>query len=466
MSAHPQAGGEWDSVGARLSRLPHDKFVPALRLLTQASGQPEVRALLGQLAPQVIGYRARRLRLARVMCQPFEDLLYMRRRRHRPGGRIRWPAAKLAWRLVAAAIDEATLIRIAEDWAATTGVDRKARNAIGRKLWRIGSDVLAAIVAKTEGDKDYFQRTLGGDVEVRGELADIAGILSIAAQIERLKLELPGKPIDSLNERDMKVMMYRLATVKRDVPSAVPLLLLTISMRMRRPNDLLQALAEAGVFSREDQRRGGVVDHVEKQVIDDLDRSARDLRETNLLGGNPAATAVEAAVLLEKMESVTASLTVNRGGATDSRFDKMRAAVRNFVVEDVLAAADAEIGSVVGVPHGRVADAPPPTLDRLIAAENHARALRRSLRMAPSLKLEREIADKIDMLQARIADDTEEMLEAAVRSNSTLDIDAAEARLYTAVRMTELLIGPDQAHALYRRGRQRLGLHDRDSLPD
>lgn len=461
MTAAAGSQEDWETVGTHMQLLPHDKFVPALRLLTEGRSKPDVRALLEELNPLIVTYRARRLRLIRVLCQPFEDLLYMRRRRHRPGGRIRWPAARLAWRLVSNALDESTLIQLAESWTTTTGIDRKARNIVGRKLWRIGADVLATAVARAENDRDHFERLFRSDPEIRAEIADIAGILTIAPQIERLKVELPGKPIETLTERDMKVLLHRLGTVRRDAPSALPLLLLVLSMRMKRPNDLLAKLADAGVFARADQRRGGIVEVLERQVVEDLDQGSRDLRQTAIINGNVAGAMADAAVLVDRMDSLAIGLTVHRGGAVDAQLQKMRVAVRDFVVGDVLGTAEAEIGSVVGLPAGRpIAEVQPPTLDRMIVAENHARALRRALRIAPSLGLEGEVTGKIETLRERVIEDTVAMLARAERSDNMLEADAAEARLYTAVRMLELLIGPDEADALYRQGRLRLGLDE------
>jgi hypothetical protein len=137
------------------------------------------------------------------------------------------------------------------------------------------------------------------------------------------------------------------------------------------------------------------------------------------------------------------------GDGTEGRLQGVRSSVRTMVKASVIDTAPNTI-----LPVALTFET---STERLVEAENHARALRRCTRIAGPLGLGGTVDATLRTIGEKLEERTETMLAGLMATARTgEDVDQARAQLFGAARLLELVGGSNQADQMLIRGRAAL----------
>ncbi|MCG5243459.1 hypothetical protein MCW82_27135 [Azospirillum doebereinerae] len=431
------------ALETKLLDIPDEKFAEVVRLLERVRDHPDVRQTFATIRPRLIQTRPdRRPTLKRVLCMPFEDVLESpggRGKVEQPLGRIERRAIEPVWRLVAERADQAVFERLDHQVRETAPGNRNALLNIGRVLWPMAAGILHAAAAENG--------PLRGDAPLRRQVEEIAGLLDIGLIVEALKSDLSPKPVPALEEEHTDAIERAAQAAARQAPDTVYGLLRIAAARLANPADLLTVLPDLDLGrAKRDlpailSRLGGlVVGHLEERIA-----------RPDGAGDAPPIPPEEAVVLAEQLlASVTATgaaMERRSDPAYRGRLDAVKRAVGAMVSGSVLKTAATGILSAVPAPPL----AGPPVVDEpaQIAAEDHARALRRSAGLAEALGLQQPVDDTLKAMGNGLIEQAQALLDAYPRLMAHPDdADAAETNLYYVLRLLEMVAGPGKAESL------------------
>jgi len=430
------------ALETKLLDIPDEKFAEVVRLLERVRDHPDVRQTFATIRPRLIQTRPdRRPTLKRVLCMPFEDLLESPAGGDQPLGRIERRVIEPVWRLVAERAERPTFERLDHQARETAPGNRNALLNIGRVLWPMAAGILHAAIAENG--------PLRNDEPLRRQMAELADILDIGLIVESLKSDLSPKPVPALEEEHADAVERAAQAAARQAPDTVHGLLRIAAARLATPAGLLTALPDLdlGRAKRDlpailDKLGGLVVGHMEERIA----------RPGGEAPHGASRVPPEDAILLaeEMIASLTATgAAMERRGdpAYRARLDAVKRAVGALVSGSVLKTAEAGILSAVPAPvrgQAPVVDEP-----AQIAAEDHARALRRSAGLAETLGLQQPVDDTLRAMGNGLIVQAQALLDGYPSLMARPgDADAAETNLYYVLRLLEMVAGPGKAESL------------------
>ena len=434
----------------RLLDIPDEKFVEVVRLLERVRDHPDVRQTFAIIRPRLAVVRPeRRPSLRRLMCMPFEDVLESFGGADLPLGRIERRVIEPVWGIIEEFADRHQFDQLDRLVQELRPGDRNGLLNVGRRLWPLAAQVLRNAMAG-DASRQLLWRRLHGDEDLRRQVEDVADFLDIGLTLEALKDDLSPKPLPELEGAHVAALEQAAQAAARQAPRLVYYLLLVAASRLATPADLLAVLhdLDLGKARREQpvlfaQLSGLVVSNLEE-------RTARlDARDGV---ASPAAASAEAVVAIAErlIASVNTTTTVMdrlNEPVYRGRLEAVRIAVGEMVDNSVLKTAPGTILSAVPVPiPGR-----PPTVDEdaQIAAEDHARALRRCVGLADVLGLQPSVDDTLKAMGSGLTARAQALLDGYPRTaGDPDDAERAELNLFYALRLLELVAGPAKAEPL------------------
>ncbi|MBV8888576.1 MAG: hypothetical protein JO305_02800 [Alphaproteobacteria bacterium] len=416
-AAKPLTPGNLAGLSSKLMTVTDEMFVAVIDQLGPVTASPDVIQLLNELRPRLRRLRPLRpLSLKRLLCRPFEDLLTSDPAATEAATRIPRAEISACWGLLAAGADaelaalQARLARLSPDQPLPV-------YELACNLWEVA--------ARTLGAPPPAEPTLVQSTPPRPpHLELVVETLAAASVIEQFKRELPDRPFGPIEDATAGLII---SCARQLLGGGLPIrgFLLVVAARARSPSSLIELLARAGF---------GVPAGLDNFAVERLVEAAARF------GDGIATTAPEA--LARDADEMLVSLTEMRnvvGEAARSGLARsgpeIETTVRAALGSRVIDPAPAALGAALE------ADA---STDTLRTAESHARALRRSRRAAASVGLgeqaEQTIAAMQGRLEARIRDELQ-------RTGGGLpSLGSGEgAALFRAIRMVELLSGPETA---------------------
>ncbi len=434
----------------KLLDIPDDKFVEVVRLLERVRDHPDVRQTFAIIRPRLAQVRPdRRPTLKRVMCMPFEDLLESFSGIDMPLGRIERRVIGPVWRLIEDSTDRALFERFDRQVQGTAPGDRNALVNIGCRLWPLAARILRNALA----DEAALLLRLNGDAGLLRQVGDIAAFLELGPIVEALKGDLSPKPLAEVEGRHLAAIEQAVQAAARQATGLVYHTLLVAASRLATPADLLTVLHDLDL-GKARREQPALFAQISGLVVSNLEeRTARlDGQEQGASVGTSAIATPEAAIaiaerLIASVNTTNAVMDLLREPVYRGRLDAVKAAVGAMVSDSILKTAPDGILSAVPapVPGGR------PLVDETsqIAAEDHARALRRCAALADTLGLQQSVNDTLKAMSNGLIVRAQALLDDYPRlAGKPDDAEAAGLNLFYALRLLEMVAGPTKADQL------------------
>lgn len=430
----------------KLLDIPDEKFVEVVRLLERVRDHPDVRKTFSIIRPRLAQIRPdRRPTLKRVLCMPFEDVLESRGGADSPLGRIERRAIEPVWRLVEENADPHLFDQLDRRVQDVAPGDRNALVNIGNRLWPMATRILRGALDGEESRRTLSRR-LHGDDELLRQVGDIAAFLDLGPILESLKGDLSPKPLAALEAEHAAAVEQAVQAAARQGTGMVYYTLLVAAARLATPADLLAVLHELDL-GKARREQPELFARLSGLVVGDLEE-----RTVGLGGAAAAAVSPDSAVALAErlIAGVNTTATVMdrlREPGYRDRLDAVRASVGAMVSGAVLKTAPQGILSAVPVPARGAA--PVVDEDAQIAAEDHARALRRCAGLAGALGLGHAVDDTLKAMGNGLIQRAQILLDGYPQAARTAqDAEAAELNLFYALRLLEMVAGPAKADPL------------------
>lgn len=462
-------------IGNNLFSLPAEKVAKLALTLEGVRGVPKggefADAALAMIRPRL--RRDRPLRLLtpqRVFCRPFEDLLDVNPTGDKVRGRIARSAIKPVWELFLAEADPARLQAESRAIAAAaqpTGdmfADDQRMQALGASFWPFAAEVLGGILARAERSRDQraaLIRQLGHDVYY--ELVDMHGVLEIADRAVAISELLAPKPLDVLRDDQAKGFRSELVALAESGRGKPAYLILVALVRLKDPFALVKLTNDLGALDSGFQREN-VGTFTQVTLAQSMGQMAERIAGQDKFTSE-ALTDQNIAQLGADLSKKLARFEETIGGdaarQVRSSFSGAKDKLKQMVNEGVVAeASEVVVGGIVdGMTArrrmaGNASDADEEMAIKLqLAAENRARALRQCLIFAEDIGIRRELEAKVAAISREIEQSTRTMLNGLSFTDMRgAGRGAAELEVNSAVRMLELVAGPQVADKLRRAG--------------
>ncbi len=462
-------------IGANLFTLPAEKVAKLALTLEGVRGVPKggefAEAALAMIRPRLRRDRPMRLLTPqRLFCRPFEDLLDVNPTGDKVRGRIARSAIKPIWDLFMA---EAPAERYRKEAAAIAAQAQPTGDAftddprmmtLGATFWPFAADVLGGVLDRAERSREQraaLIRQLGHNVYY--ELIDMHGVLEIADQAMAVGDLLAPKPLDILRDDQanaFKAMLVALAESRRGKPAYLIMLALS---RLKDPFSLVRLANDLGALESGFQRES-VGTFTQVTLAQAMGLMAERIAGQDKFGDEALSDqniARLGADLSKRLARFEETIGGDAARQVRSSFSGAKDKLKQMVNEGVVAEANDVVvsGIVDGMTarrrmNGTASDADEEMAIKLqLAGENRARALRQCLVFAEDIGMRRELEQKV----AAISRDIEQSTQAMLDGLSFTDMrgagrGAAELEVNSAVRLMELVAGPQAAEKLRRLG--------------
>lgn len=458
---------ELSQIGSNLFALPTSKIEQLTKLfeMSRVGGQSDTVAntALAMLRPRLRIDRPQRIITPlRIFCRPFEDLLEDNKTGDKRRGKIARAAVPAIWAVVQSEADKNRLAQaldlvtaavrpVPEDRIEDRRIDRA-----GPPFWAFCAEILDRMVIKAAAQRDYranLIKQLGP--EGYYEMIDVAGIMRIAEIVRRLTEVLAPKPLDVVTDdhlRAIKTAFMEVAQQEDGKPAYVAMVAIA---RLKDPFALTALSGDIGAIeSGYGQENLDTFTRV--TLAEDMGHYAEAITSTNNVEMSDRDIADLGRDYAQRLTRFQETITGDAARAARRTLDTAKAKLRDLVNDGVVSDADQVVVAGImdeqtarrradGVADNDVEDAQ--ATKTQIAAEDRARALRKCLLFADDIGLRREVDAKIQTITREI----EKSTNAAVNMMSGSSLmtaegrSAAEAEVYSAVRMLELVAGPQSA---------------------
>jgi CheY-like chemotaxis protein len=441
MKGPPITNDSITGLSEKLTSVSETKFLDVIQYLselqfppTAPSVLPEIRRLMDKARPRLRELKPPRpLTLTRLFCRPFEDLLHSRGSEISEG--IPRSEIEPCWQLLTTR-DGARLKDLAAELAAISPSEPHQLAAFTERFWDHAAGILADCVAANRGSR---------------HLQLIADTLAAATTIEAFKLAVPAKPIGRLGDSESaQVVEGRRCLVERGL--SVEGFLLVVAARLETPAELLDFLTRAEIAVAAPTWRK--LSAFSMAMVEDQARKFELNGET----ARPEDLTRAADRLMAALAATQKVLDPTGRAALERSTQGVPKMVREMLDRKVIDAASAAIEAALPNMAGE------PDIEALVAAESHARALRRSRRVARLLGLDARAAAMTDSVHRRCEAHIARVMEKM--SAGSGGQDAAMAGIYRSIRIVELAVGPQEAAQLMTTVRGRRSASVSSGAPD
>lgn len=453
-------GSEWDQLAKRSTQLPDDKVLRIIEMLDQLPAEQRPSVVLEAIRPKLGRLRPpRRLTAQRLLFNPVEDLFDPPETYRRQIGRVaRWNIHPV-WDLVTTKFPAKTLQQIDRELLELDPAQSEAINEIGKRLWNKAATILTEALAVAEKDRNRGVEMFGRDEDTWRQVRDIAGLLAIGYELEQAKVHLPPKPIEWFTEAQNEYLRDAIRDLSGRSLEKVRCFILALAARMLKPGMLLEMLG-AVALSGTTAAKGEMIHEVEQKVVANLERQVKVLNSEIGGAAGPVVASRMAATLFESFESLSASIKNQNDPEIAAGLRRTRTEIAGFVRKSVIKEADKTLFGMVDTAYREAVagKSSEETTEQVEQAESYALSLRQCARMAPTVGVERDMTAKMKTIRGGLEDRTR-------RLAGDRGIDESSQALLTAIRLIEILEGPEEAQRILETYSRGLTEDEADGLP-
>lgn len=466
MSDSP-AGG-LDALQEHLFRIPEKEFTALVheleqRRLNEARAR-KIALIMRFLRPRLAILKPfRRMTLLRLMCTPFEDILYNPGSPRKAIGKIPRSAIKAVWDLLLENVDPGRLGKFDEQLAAMPMEEqtREAMLEIGREFWPICAYSLRGVIVVAEGSTRLRRELIDkmGDDSHFASLKEVVSMLEVADPIMTLRENLSRGPIDVVSNRDLDAIIAAFTAVNAKGPQYQECVIYVILARladMASITDVFQRIDDAGsgavITQVSDTASHAMVSQIEDRIKDmDDDIAVAPDRETLARqAGDYVNTLAGAAKAIGQTGSRQQSRRV--GQVRGELSDKVRINVLEEGDESTAALLTSLLAaSLTDFDDDDAADSA--SQQMLEQMQDRIVSLRVAERYADDIGLGGEVEQRLTAIESGLSKRADKILGSF---NVGSDRARAEANLNGTVRLMELVAGPESADEVRLRGRRLL----------
>lgn len=418
---------------------------------------PAVAQVMAKLRPRLAILKPeRQATLVRFFAEPFADLLYTSGEPRKAVGRIPRSAIVPCYKLFLEHAEANRVQRYQDDLEEIEKDNDAALIELGTGFWRYAAGRLRQVLTEAERDKNR-KRTLIehlGDETVFAALIEMVGVLEVAVPVMALRKALPSAGLSQVTNAHLEHICTALNTVHRQRPANTQFIVFVILARLQNPSmivEIMQRAEEAGTVADV----SGITEIANEAIVSQTEEKIRGLEEKiqNASSGQDLALQTEKFV----KEILGAARAVSGSGSRmqNRQVQRTKSEMADLVRRQMLEAMDGQVTSDLSALSQLHGDKDPVEAQKSV--EDRIVSLMITDRFADELGIERDVNKRLAELEQNIGTQTENLLN-KIRSRNlgTLDPDDAQRQLYTQVRMTELLLGPEKANQIRLTGLQLL----------
>ncbi|WP_420405366.1 hypothetical protein [Nisaea sp.] len=418
---------------------------------------PAIAQVLAKLRPRLaIMKPERQATLVRFFAEPFADLLYTSGEPRKAVGRIPRSTIVPCYKLFLEHAEVSRVQRYQDELEEIDKDNEAAMIELGTGFWRYAAGKLRQILTETERDKNKKRALIEqlGDETVFAALIEMAGILEVAVPVMELRKELPSSGLSQVTNAHLAHICTALNTVHRQRPANTQFIVFVILARLQDPSmivEIMQRAEEAGTVADV----SGITEIANAAIVSQTEEKIRGLEEKiqNATSGQDLALQTEKFV----KDILGAARAVGTSGSRmqNRQVQRTKTEMADLVRREMLEALDGQVASNLSALGQLHSEKDPVAAQK--AVEDRIVSLMITDRFADELGIGRDVNKRLAELEQNIGAQSEALLDAIrSRNSSPLDPDDAQRQLFTQVRMTELLLGPEKANQLRLEGTRLL----------
>ena len=457
--------GGLGALEENLFRIPEKEFTSLVLELEQRR-LDETRARKIALVMQFLRPRLailkpyRRITSLRLMCMPFEDILYNPGTPRKAIGKIPRNSLKSVWDLLVRSANKTRLQQFEEQLAGMLPEEqtREAIHEIGMEFWTFCAHALRGVIVTAEGSTRLRRELINqlGDDTHFASLKEVVSMLEVANPIMVLREDLSNGPIDSVSNSDLDAIIAAFTSVNTQGPQYQECVIYVILSRlanMATITDVFQRIDHAGA--------GSVITQVSETaslaMVSQIEDQIKDMDDDIALAPDRETLSRQAAGYVSTMDSAAKAIGQTGSRQQSRRVGQVRGELATKIRLNVLEEGDDETASLLeallsndfsGIEGGDFDDdsVPDSVMEQM---QDRIVSLRVAERYAEEIGLGGEVEQRLSKI-------TEGLNQRADRLLGSLNIDGdrdrAEANLNGTVRLLELVAGPELADELRKRG--------------
>lgn len=433
---------EVDRLGGG-SVLPHDAILDSLRPILRNAQTSD-----------------RTLTPLRLLCRPFEDLLFSTPRQNKLKGKIARDSVMIVWNWIATDLlpDATAAFEKNTTAAIMTGKMDEAETEVLAFSAQISAAILSALES-TDG-VESAEAALG-DLSVVDDAREMAQLLGVAKDIRGLQEKLP-KPFPTLSEDEIWVLREFYDSILATLPDAAPYVAVITMNRLERPWEALRLPLQISrqtqdtLISKTDM---GLVGEI---LFAEMEENATAIHKARPRHFDVDALTTHVARFAELSTGLVKSVDIRRDGEWGQRLLKDRAAIAE-IMDGFMERAPKEVLAAIPMQKtGRFSGGPSapdlrhaPDPEKIVHALANAKLIMGCKPFAAASSFGASLKDARDQINQTLRSYSESLV-GELRGDKCERRSNAESYLDVAVELTSLLTGAEEGELLRRRGRAAL----------
>jgi hypothetical protein len=463
-----QAGG-LDALQENLFRIPEQEFKALVyeleeRRLDEARAR-KIALIMRFLRPRLAILKPhRRMTLLRLMCMPYEDILYNPGSPRKAIGKIPRNAIKSVWGLLLENVDR-DRVRQFEEQLASMKIEEQTRESlfeIGLEFWPFCASALRGVIVVAEGSTRLRRELIEkmGDDNHFASLKEVVSMLEVAQAIMILRENLSKGPIDTVSNRDLDAIIAAFTAVNAKGPDYQECVIYVILARladMATITDVFQRIDNAGAGAVITQVSDTAAQAMVSQMEDQINDQIKDMEDDISVAPDRETLARQAGSYVNSLAGAAKAIGQTGSRQQSRRVGQVRGELATKVLENVLIEGDEATAALLATLLSSVSsfdeDEDSMSADVLEKIQDRIVSLRVAERYAEDIGLGGEVEQRLNTIEKGLTDRADRLLSTFSIGS---DRNRAEVNLNGTVRLLELVMGPEAADEFRVRGRQLL----------
>jgi hypothetical protein len=462
------SAGGLDSLQEHLFRIPEAEFTALVheleqRRLNEARAR-KISLIMSFLRPRLAILKPfRRMTLLRLLCMPFEDILYNPGSPRKAIGKIPRNAIRSVWDLLRENADKARVTAFEEQLASMPMEEQTAEALleVGQEFWPFCAYALRGVIVVAEGSTRLRRELIDkmGDDNHFASLKEVVSMLEVADPIMTLRTNLSRGPIETVSNRDLDAIIAAFTAVNTKGPNYQECVIYVILARladMASITDVFQRIDDAGAGAVITQ----VSDTASQAMVSQIEDQIKDMDDDIAIAPDRETLARQAENYVNTLAGAAKAIGQTGSRQQSRRVGQVRGELADKVRINVLEEGDdstaALLASMLSASFSDFDDDDDDdaaSQEMLEKMQDRIVSLRVAERYADDIGLGGEVEQRLTAIESGLSKRADKLLGTL---NIGSDRSRAEANLNGTVRLIELVSGPESADDFRTRGRALL----------